>query len=539
MLGTALLSSYSDARGRRPAFLISMSILICAMLVQVLAPLLLGPTWLSYGILLFGRILMGMGVGGNGVIAYVWGVEWVLYSSFPSPSPSPSSSPSSSDNKGVVAAAMFQLSWSLGGMLLSPLAMLIPSFQAANLFFLLLDIALLFWIYTWVRESPRWLQLNVSELDARQQVDRVGRFNSQSGWAKYADEMSQHWSSSYRSFSTRWSTLTFGSLTRRSSGGRARTDTGGDEVDDDDDLFEEDQRPILTGLVSHATLDHDHTSSDPATSSPLDLFRTPYTRSTLLLALIWFANAFVYYGLSLNASHLPGLTNVYLVSFLLNLLSIPGQLITVPCVYRFGLRNSMCGSLFLTGTVFIACLLFMLFSPTPPPSTPPTAPSTSWSYDMMLTCFNLLAELFITAAFTLCYMITSHSYPTRLRNRGVGVGVVMGRIGAMTCPFLVVAGTADGGGTGGEGEGGALGVVGVGVLAGVCILSALAVLGLSSDSHVTGHGDGEEGHVIIGGGGGEEEEEDDEDEDRRDGEMMDAQGLGEASVESGSGGRRE
>ena len=51
-------------------------------------------------------------------------------------------------------------------------------------------------------------------------------------------------------------------------------------------------------------------------------------------------------------------------------------------------------------------------------------------------CVCGVGEFLVTMTFTLCYSITADAYPTAFRASGVGFGVTMGRLGAMSAPMV-------------------------------------------------------------------------------------------------------
>lgn len=89
-----------------------------------------------------------------------------------------------------------------------------------------------------------------------------------------------------------------------------------------------------------------------------DLFKTPNLRmKTLNVCLCWFANALVYYGLSLSSGKLTG--NPYLILFLMGLVEFPSYIVIVLVLDRLGRRSITSGLMLLGGlcciiAVFIA-----------------------------------------------------------------------------------------------------------------------------------------------------------------------------------------
>ncbi|KAL6144353.1 hypothetical protein ACLB2K_055047 [Fragaria x ananassa] len=156
-------------------------------------------------------------------------------------------------------------------------------------------------------------------------------------------------------------------------------------------------------------------------------------RSTLLLWVVFFGNAFSYYGLVLLTSELNGHSqcvptevksvasqdinyrNIFIASFA----ELPGLIISAATVDRLGRKLSMSGMFFL-------CCLFLL-------------PLVVHQPEGLTTALLFGARICITATFTIVYIYAPEIYPTSVRTTGVGVGSAMGRIGGMICPLVAVA----------------------------------------------------------------------------------------------------
>lgn len=106
----------------------------------------------------------------------------------------------------------------------------------------------------------------------------------------------------------------------------------------------------------------------------------------------WAANAFVYYGLSLNATNLSG--NKYLNFALVCLIEIPGYSLAWILMNKMGRRWSLAGSLLLCAITCIAGA----FVPD----------GLTWA---LITLF-LTGKLGITASFAIIYVHTAEMLPT-------------------------------------------------------------------------------------------------------------------------------
>ncbi|XP_023305322.2 solute carrier family 22 member 3 [Lucilia cuprina] len=128
----------------------------------------------------------------------------------------------------------------------------------------------------------------------------------------------------------------------------------------------------------------------------------------------WIVNVLVYYGLSLNAVLLDG--NKYNNFIYIALVEIPGFLLPLLIMDRFGRRYSLFGCMFISGL----CCLATIFMP--PDS------------NTLQLCLFLIGKLTITASFQVLYFFTSEIFPTNLRNSLLSFCSMMGRFGSMLAP---------------------------------------------------------------------------------------------------------
>ncbi|XP_037699969.1 solute carrier family 22 member 7 isoform X5 [Choloepus didactylus] len=153
--------------------------------------------------------------------------------------------------------------------------------------------------------------------------------------------------------------------------------------------------------------------------SYLDLFRTPRLRHiSLCCMVVWFGVNFSYYGLSLNVSGL-GL-NVYQTQLLFGAVELPSKLLVYLSVRHAGRRLTQAGSLLGTAvTVGIRLLV--------------SSEMGSWS-----TALAVMGKGFSEAAFTTAYLFTSELYPTVLRQTGMGLTALVGRLGGSLAPLAAL-----------------------------------------------------------------------------------------------------
>uniref|UniRef100_A0A8C1GXQ2 SV2 related protein b n=1 Tax=Cyprinus carpio TaxID=7962 RepID=A0A8C1GXQ2_CYPCA len=163
-----------------------------------------------------------------------------------------------------------------------------------------------------------------------------------------------------------------------------------------------------------------------------DLFIPEYRKTTLLVWLIWFCNAFSYYGIvllttelfqsgsaSTDNSNMEPQCNLecnyltihdYVDLLWTTLAEFPGILVTLWMIDRIGRKKSM-------------AICFLLFSV----SILPLA---------VLTVFIFIARACITGGWQVAYVYTPEVFPTATRAIGIGTGSGMARVGALITPFI-------------------------------------------------------------------------------------------------------
>ncbi|XP_054424746.1 solute carrier family 22 member 7 isoform X2 [Pteronotus mesoamericanus] len=153
--------------------------------------------------------------------------------------------------------------------------------------------------------------------------------------------------------------------------------------------------------------------------SYLDLFRTPRLRHiSLCCMVVWFAVNFSYYGLSLDLSGLG--VNVYLTQLLFGIVELPFKLLVYLFVRYVGRRLTVAGALLGTALTLGARLLL-------------SSEMVSWR-----TALAVLGKGFSEAAFTTVYLFTSELYPTVLRQTGMGLTALVGRLGGSLAPLAAL-----------------------------------------------------------------------------------------------------
>uniref|UniRef100_A0A2P2MQS8 Organic cation/carnitine transporter 7-like n=1 Tax=Rhizophora mucronata TaxID=61149 RepID=A0A2P2MQS8_RHIMU len=202
-------------------------------------------------------------------------------------------------------------------------------------------------------------------------------------------------------------------------------------------------------LVADHELDHQLQGDKPPPEGPILkdshlspfqivrlLLSTKLIRTTLLLWVIFIANAFSYYGLVLMTTELNNKNNKchqtqeansqkksdgvnYKDVFITSFAEFPGLIISAIIIDRIGRKLSM-------AVMFFVCCVFML-------------PLVVHRSSRVTTALLFMARICITGTFSIIYIYAPEIYPTSVRSTGLGLASSMGRIGGMICPLVAVS----------------------------------------------------------------------------------------------------
>ncbi|XP_013397301.1 solute carrier family 22 member 15-like isoform X1 [Lingula anatina] len=151
-----------------------------------------------------------------------------------------------------------------------------------------------------------------------------------------------------------------------------------------------------------------------------DLFRTPLlTRYTLILMFVWFVQAAMYYGLSLNVRNLPG--DIYINTVLLALVDWPATASTAYLNNKIGRRPTMFMFMLIGGLAVFSVMFVGVAGKLETMGT-------------LVTVLALLGKLGVSAAWVVSYLYTAELYPTVVRSIACGAASISGRIGGVAAP---------------------------------------------------------------------------------------------------------
>ncbi|CAI4223684.1 unnamed protein product [Auanema sp. JU1783] len=158
-----------------------------------------------------------------------------------------------------------------------------------------------------------------------------------------------------------------------------------------------------------------------------DLFKTPELRyRTIIVCIVFIANALVYYGLviALSDQSAPGRVlftgNFFLNNAIAGFIEIP-TLFACVWLMKFGRKRAQQMTLVGGGLAIIVAMLAVV----------------SHNY-MVALFFMLLGKIFIQGAFNILYIFTSELYPTIIRNSAVGMTSMVARFGSGISSYIAL-----------------------------------------------------------------------------------------------------
>ncbi|KAH9662150.1 Organic cation/carnitine transporter 7 [Citrus sinensis] len=273
--------------------------------------------------------------------------------------------------------------------------------------------SLLLLLYSVTPESPRYLCLKGRTAEARHVLEKIAKIN---GTKLPSGNLVSDWEHELQNKS----------LLSSSSN---EDDTTPKEMERDEDSISEAKE--MKSEDSTSTLAN---SNMGGITALLMLLSPELIKSTLLLWLVFFGNAFSYYGLVLLTTELNNGQNKCVSNelqsgksrdinygdvFITSFAEFPGLLLAAAVVDRLGRKLSM-SSMFFCCCIFLVPLLFQQ----------PKGLTTGLLFG---------ARICITVTFTVVYVYAPEIYPTSVRTTGVGVASSIGRIGGMVCPLVAVA----------------------------------------------------------------------------------------------------
>ncbi|CAM1308476.1 Uncharacterised protein g4866 [Pycnogonum litorale] len=155
--------------------------------------------------------------------------------------------------------------------------------------------------------------------------------------------------------------------------------------------------------------------------SPITILKYPNMRKkTLLLLVIRFTNALVYFGLNVFVDVFG--SNIYLSFLLSSCIEIPADISIWLIIDRWGRRWPLCIYMIICG-VSSMCTLIL--------------PEGNWTSFLVL---YLISKLCITGSFLVVFPLTAELFPTSMRSTGLATSAIFGPISAIILPFILYLG---------------------------------------------------------------------------------------------------
>ncbi|GLJ32100.1 hypothetical protein SUGI_0646430 [Cryptomeria japonica] len=166
--------------------------------------------------------------------------------------------------------------------------------------------------------------------------------------------------------------------------------------------------------------------------SPVDIFRSPVTRTRMVFMLfIWLSCALVYYGLSLNVVNLK--TSLHVSVFLNGICEMPAFAITATLLQKLGRRVMLVSTMLLSGFCAVAGSLI---------SSGQGIATHKFLGILQLGC-SMLGIFGMAGTYNLLYIYTAELFPTVVRNAALGMASVTGNMGAIFAPLVIVLATVN------------------------------------------------------------------------------------------------
>ena len=128
----------------------------------------------------------------------------------------------------------------------------------------------------------------------------------------------------------------------------------------------------------------------------------------------------VYYSMSFMVDQFRG--NLYLNICLSGLVEIPATVIAFPMINKLGRKIPLIIFFLLSSISLMACVFI---------------PS---NMHFAVTASAMFGKFFITGGFAIAYVYSAELYPTPLRNNGIGINSMFGRVGALLSPVALLLG---------------------------------------------------------------------------------------------------
>ncbi|KAL3278180.1 hypothetical protein HHI36_013521 [Cryptolaemus montrouzieri] len=152
-----------------------------------------------------------------------------------------------------------------------------------------------------------------------------------------------------------------------------------------------------------------------------DLFSTPIlAKRTIWLCLIWFFDGISFFTITQYVGHVG--QNIFLTVIAGGFLTIPGQLICLYMIDKFGRRNTIASWTLVSAVCFLSIIYF---------------PKGMYPHDWQRLTLTGIGIIGVSISLCAVYLFTGELLPTVIRNTGLGLCSVCSRIGSMLAPLII------------------------------------------------------------------------------------------------------
>lgn len=153
------------------------------------------------------------------------------------------------------------------------------------------------------------------------------------------------------------------------------------------------------------------------------LFRGRNMRmKTILITLVWYANAVPYYSIAFNLENLGG--NPFVTFAIQAVMEAPANLLNIVLLNRVGRILPLFTAMIACS---VCCFLYV-----------PAHYFGEWQGLVLASC----AKFAICVSYNIMYQLSGELYPTTLRGVGVGLSCLFGNLGTITMPYIVYSAEA-------------------------------------------------------------------------------------------------
>ncbi|XP_050402198.1 organic cation transporter protein isoform X1 [Patella vulgata] len=149
------------------------------------------------------------------------------------------------------------------------------------------------------------------------------------------------------------------------------------------------------------------------------------TKGTLILMYSWFVSSSVYYGLNFNTKNLSG--NRYLNVFISGLVEIPALIFVVLINNKIGRRKTIAILMLIAGTFCVSILIVDVLGKLE-------------EWPALTLTLAMIGKSGIAGGWAAVQVFSAETFPTVVRNLGIGACSTFARIGGIVAPQLVYLG---------------------------------------------------------------------------------------------------